>query len=278
VNIELLNQAATAVQTKWPDLAEVKGGVVLGSGWGPVADALEPFDSLPYSEIPGFGATGVEGHRGVLQLARIGSSTIMVFQGRRHWYEGAGWTPIAVPVFILKKLGASILMLTNAAGGIRPELKPGSLMAIEDHINLIGANPLTGPHSQVWGPQFPDQSSVYDPRLLDLLADAAQRHAIPLARGVYLASSGPSYETPAEIRAFQKLGADAVGMSTVPEAILANASGMRIAAISCITNYAAGVASTPLSHEEVTGTATKAMPTMQTLIRAFWEAVCREEK
>lgn len=270
MNIALLNQAAEAVRSRWPD-ASPAAGMILGSGWSDVVAAFDVRDTIGYEEIPGLGAPGVIGHSGRLAWIESNGRQGFLFQGRRHWYEGEGWTPVAIPVFILKTFGAPVILLTNAAGGIREGLHPGDLVILSDHINLMQGNPLTGPHDPTWGPRFPDQSRVYDASLRGVAARAGTRIGETLPEGVYLAASGPAYETPAEIAAYRTLGADLVGMSTVPEAILANAAGLRVAAISCVTNYAAGIGTTTLSHEEVTETTRKTMPRMKALLAAFWE-------
>ncbi len=248
----------------------VKAGLILGSGWNDVVEAFDLDADISYADIPGLGKTGVAGHAGRAAVGTLGSVKTLIFQGRRHYYEGAGWTPVAIPVFALQQFGARSLLLTNAAGGMRNNLHPGDLMVLEDHINMMGGNPLIGPHQPTLGVRFPDQSTVYALRLRDMLYKAAKEADIDLSSGVYLASSGPSYETPAEVRAFRTMGGDAVGMSTVPEAVLANAAGMDVAGLSCITNYAAGISRQALSHEEVTEATTEAMPRMRKLIEAFW--------
>jgi purine-nucleoside phosphorylase len=241
--------------------------LILGSGWGEVAEAFTPSAALPYAEIPGMGDTGVAGHEGRLLVATHGNRRLLIFQGRRHWYEGQGWTPVALPVFIAKQAGVKALLLTNAAGGINPVLSPGDLMLITDHINAIGSNPLMGPHDSRWGDRFPDQSRLYSPSICSAFQQAAKETGIALQQGIYLATSGPCYETPAEIRTFRSMGADAVGMSTVPEAMLAGAAGMRVGAISCITNAAAGVnTSATLHHKEVLDAGRQAMPAMTALL------------
>ncbi len=240
--------------------------MILGSGWSDIADAFEIRAELSYAEIPAMGAPGVVGHKGRLLLVESGTGQSLIFQGRRHWYEGLGWTPVALPVYIAKALGATKVFLTNAAGGINPQLAPGDLMLITDHINWMGHNPLVGAHNPVWGTRFPDQSTVYCSKLQQDLRDAAKAIGQPLHEGVYLATSGPSYETPAEIRMFRMMGADAVGMSTVPEALLANAAGMQVGALSCITNHAAGVTDAPLGHEEVLAATSDAMPIMKAIL------------
>jgi purine-nucleoside phosphorylase len=274
VDMRTLEKAADFIRKKWKDVEPVCG-LILGSGWGPVVDSFNSFKAMDYEEIPGLGKTGVAGHSGRLVWGEASGIETLIFQGRRHYYEGAGWTPIALPVFVLRSLGATKLLITNAAGGIRSDLKTGKLMIIDDHINWIGANPLMGPHRSFWGPRFPDQSEVYDAQLRRLLERAGKKAKLELAHGVYLAGSGPVYETPAEIRAYRAMGADAVGMSTVPEAMLAKASGLRVAGLSCITNSAAGISPDPLSHEEVTQATQEAMPGMKAVILEFWKEMQR---
>jgi purine-nucleoside phosphorylase len=275
INYEMLDRAVRVVRDLWPS-AQPLCGMILGSGWSDVADAFNVHKDAPYIRIPGLGKPGVAGHSGRLVWGESAGVETLIFQGRRHVYEGEGWTPVALPVYLLKALGAKVVLLTNAAGGVRADLKPGTLMIIDDHINMMGTNPLIGPHQPAWGPRFPDQSAVYDPKLRAMLETAGSAVGESLAHGVYLADSGPAYETPAEIRAFRALGADAVGMSTVPEAMLAHAAGMRVAGLSCITNLAAGVSKEPLSHEEVTQATSKAMPRMKSVILRFWKELHRE--
>lgn len=270
-----LDTALAFVRGTWPS-ARPEMGLILGSGWSEVVDAFHVAATIPYEDIPGLGRTGVAGHAGRLLLAESSGIETLIFQGRRHFYEGVGWTPIALPVFLLKSLGAKGVLITNAAGGVRADLVTGKLMIIEDHINFLGANPLVGPHDEFWGPRFPDQSEVYDVTLRRLLKLAGRDAGEELANGVYLADSGPTYESPAEIRAFRAMGADAVGMSTVPEAMLAKAAGLRVAGLSCITNSAAGISATPLSHEEVTEATRQAMARMKAIVLNFWKEVARE--
>ncbi|HAS84200.1 MAG TPA: purine-nucleoside phosphorylase [Verrucomicrobia bacterium] len=244
----------------------VDAAVILGSGWSDTADAFEPVAELTYADIPGFGATGVVGHKGRLLLARASQRHVLIFQGRRHGYEGGGWEPIALPVYIAVRAAARAVFLTNAAGGINPDFQPGDLMLVTDHINMTGSNPLVGPHHPIWGERFPDQSHLYSPALAAQLRQSALHCSQPLREGVYLATSGPCYETPAEIRMFRHLGADAVGMSTVPEAILAGAAGLQVAAVSCITNPAAGVVAGKLEHTAVLAATRQSMPAMTALL------------
>jgi xanthosine phosphorylase len=235
------------------NLGSPRVGVVLGSGLGAVADAVEDPVVVGYEELPGFPRPTVSGHAGRAVLGVIGGVPVAVFQGRAHLYETrppgdpeALW----VPVRSLRAAGAEILILTNAAGSLRPAVGPGSLMAITDHINMTGFNLLMGPNDEAIGPRFPSLRDAYDPALLDGLRRSAQELGIALAEGVYLAVTGPSFETPAEIRAYRTMGADAVGMSTVQETILARHCGLRVAAVSVITNLAEGMSDEPLSHEQ----------------------------
>jgi len=225
-------------------------GVVLGSGLGAVADAVEDAVVVGYEDLPGFPRPTVSGHAGRAVLGSIGGVPVAVLQGRAHLYEGGDTDAIRAPVRALRSAGASILILTNAAGSLRPAVGPGSLMAITDHINLTGVNLLTGPNDPSLGPRFPSLRDAYDPALVDVLRTSARAIGVSLAEGVYLAVSGPSFETPAEIRAFRTIGADAVGMSTVQETIIARHCGLRVAAVSVITNLAEGMTDEALSHEQ----------------------------
>jgi purine-nucleoside phosphorylase len=244
-------------------------GIVLGSGLGAVADAVGDANVIGYEELPGFPRPTVVGHAGRAVVGDLGGVPVAVLQGRRHLYEGPPVEPIATPVRTLRAAGADTLILTNAAGSLRPELGPGSLMAITDHINLTGSNPLTGPNDDALGPRFPSLRDAYDPDLRATLHATADDLGTPLADGVYLAVSGPSFETPAEIRAFRTLGADAVGMSTVHETIVARHAGLRVAAISTITNLAEGMSAEPLSHEQTLRDAQRAAGALSDLLTAF---------
>jgi purine-nucleoside phosphorylase len=229
-------------------------GMVLGSGLGAFAETLEEACLVPFAEIPHFVASTVAGHRGILVLGRCSGVPLAVLQGRVHFYEGHSLQDVVFPVRVLGGLGVRTLVLTNAAGAVNPDSAPGGLMIVEDHINLIG-NPLVGANADELGPRFPDMGEAYDHRLRDLAEAACAAVGVRARRGVYLAMSGPSYETPAEIRMARTLGADAVGMSTAPEVVAARHMGMRVLALSCITNLAAGVSATPLDHHEVLATA-----------------------
>lgn len=224
--------------------------VILGSGLSHVFP-LEGEKTLPFAEIPGFPIPTVPGHSGEVAVGHLGGKEVLVQRGRIHYYEGYDLGEVVLPVRAYARMGVRVLIITNAAGGIAPGLAPGDLVLISDHINLLGANPLRGPNLDFLGPRFPDMTAAYDPDLRKLARETAQELGIALKEGVYLATMGPSYETPAEIRAFRALGADLVGMSTVPEVIAARHAGMRVLGISCVTNLAAGVTEKPLSHEEV---------------------------
>jgi purine-nucleoside phosphorylase len=230
-------------------LGSPRVGVVLGSGLGAVADAVENAVVVGYEDLPGFPRPTVVGHAGRAVLGSIAGVPVAVLQGRAHLYEGGDLDALRTPVRALRAAGAEILVLTNAAGSLRPSVGPGSLMAITDHINMTGVNLLMGPNDDAIGPRFPSLRDAYDPVLLDLLRESARTVGVDLAEGVYLAVTGPSFETPAEIRAYAALGADAVGMSTVQETILARHCGLRVAAVSVITNLAEGMTDEPLSHE-----------------------------
>jgi purine-nucleoside phosphorylase len=232
------------------NLGSPRVGVVLGSGLGAVADAVEDPVVVGYEDLPGFPRPSVAGHAGRAVLGHIGGVPVAVLQGRAHLYEGGDPEALRVPVRALQAAGASILVLTNAAGSLRPAVGPGSLMAITDHINMTGVNLLMGPNDDSIGPRFPPLRDAYDPELLSTLRESAQDLGIALAEGVYLAVTGPSFETPAEIRAYRTMGADAVGMSTVQETILARHCGLRVAAVSVITNLAEGMSDEALSHEQ----------------------------
>ena len=234
-------------------LGSPRVGVVLGSGLGAVADAVEDPVVVSYEELPGFPRPSVSGHAGRAVLGSIGGVPVAVLQGRAHLYEAhppGSLDTLRAPIRALRAAGASFLVLTNAAGSLRPEVGPGSLMAITDHINMTGVNLLAGPNDDAIGPRFPSLRDAYDPALLGLLRDSARGLGVALPEGVYLAVGGPSFETPAEIRAFRVMGADAVGMSTVQETILARHCGLRVAAVSVITNLAEGMTDEPLSHEQ----------------------------
>ena len=240
-------------------------GVILGSGLGELAD--EHCDiKIPYKEIPKFPVPTVEGHSGNLVFADINGKKVVMMQGRFHYYEGHSLAEITYPVKVMKRLGVEKLILTNASGGINPYFKPSTLMIIKDHINFIGSNPLIGPNDNTLGERFPDMSEVYSMKLRDLAYFSARKLRIPVNEGTYVALTGPSYETPAEVCMLRRFGADAVGMSTVPEAIVGKWLGLEILGISCICNSAAGVGNVGLSHKEVLKAAEAAKDNFKKLI------------
>jgi purine-nucleoside phosphorylase len=243
-----LDEAAATVLSRSPLRPAI--GVVLGSGLGAFADSLEEAVALPFQEVPHFPAPTVAGHDGALVLGRSRGTPVAVMRGRVHHYEGYSLDDVVFPVRVLGRLGVRTLVLTNAAGAVNPAFAPGDLMVVEDHVNLLG-NPLVGPNEEALGPRFPDLNGAYDEGLRAAATAACRAAGVRCHLGVYLALSGPSYETPAEIRMARALGADAVGMSTVPEVIAARHMGMRVAGLSCLTNMAAGVAGGRPDHREV---------------------------
>ena len=247
-----------------PDL-----GILLGSGWGASLEMDEVLVRIKYADIPGLGAASVKGHSGEFVLYRRDGKTIAAWCGRRHYYEGTGWEPVVLPVEMLRRMGCQRLLLTNASGGINPVLRPGDFVIIRDHINLVGDNPLVGPHVEEWGERFPDMSEVYAKRLAELLHASANRLGLRAMDGVYAYTSGPCYETPAEIQAYKAQGADVVGMSTVPEAVFAHACGMKVAGLSLVSNLAAGISRRALGHEEVIAAGEAAKPRMAAFISDF---------
>lgn len=243
--------------------------VVLGSGLGAFADALQGARALPFAELPGFPPATVQGHKGLLVYGRLDGTPVLALQGRLHGYEGHDAATVAFPARVLGVLGARALVLTNAAGGTNPLFAPGDLMRITDHINLTGKNPLTGPNEDRLGPRFPDLSRAWDARLAEALEAAARATSQVLRSGIYLQMNGPSYESPAEVRMARAMGADAVGMSTVPEVIAAAHMGLPVCGISCITNLAAGISPQALTHEEVMEVARAVEGKFLALLRAF---------
>lgn len=247
-------------------------GIILGSGLGELADEYCDI-AIPYSEIPDFIKSTVKGHKGRLVFAKINGKRVVMMQGRNHYCEGHSMQEITYPVKVMKKLGVKTLILTNAAGAVNESFKPSDLMLITDHINNMGANPLFGANDETLGERFPDMSEIYKKKLIELAEGCADKLGIKLQKGVYFANSGPSYETPAEIRMARILGADAVGMSTVPEAIVANYCKLDVLGISCISNAASGVGSAALSHEEVIDVTNQSKAKFKNLIKAIVQAL-----
>ncbi|MBI4481843.1 MAG: purine-nucleoside phosphorylase [Acidobacteria bacterium] len=263
--LEKLRAAAEFIRSHSPVSPRV--GLVLGSGLGGLADEFSGAVRIPYRHIPHFPVSSVVGHPGNLVLGWAEGVAVAAMQGRVHPYEGYSFAEVVFPVRVLRLLGASILVVTNAAGGINESFRPGQLMLIRDHLNLMGDNPLRGQNLEELGPRFPDMTYPYDPALQELARQAADELGLEMVSGVYAGLSGPSYETPAEIRMLRKLGADAVGMSTVPETIGAHHMGMKVLGISCITNMAAGILARKLDHAEVMAIAERVQVQFVSLLR-----------
>ncbi len=247
--------AAEAIKSRISCQPEV--AIILGSGLGEVAEHLGQQEVMPYADIPGFPVSSVEGHAARLVFGSIGRKKVVSMQGRFHYYEGLSMKEVTFPIYVLKQLGVKNIIITNACGGINTSFAPGDFMLITDHINMSGTNPLIGPNDERFGRRFPDMTEVYDSALLRFARSTAKELDIPVREGVYAYFTGPCFETAAEIRAFRTLGADAIGMSTAPEATVAKYLGMRVLGISCITNMATGIAKTEHSHEEVLAAAEK---------------------
>jgi purine-nucleoside phosphorylase len=253
--------------------------LVLGSGLGNFAEKTDVIHEIPYGEIPGFPTSSVQGHAGKLVLASLkgGGNPFWIMQGRVHYYEGYSMEEVVFPVKVLIKLGIKKIVVTNAAGGVNRNFDAGDLMIIRDHINMMGTNPLIGPNMDSFGTRFPDMTNVYSRKLALLLQRAALDLSIHLKEGVYTAMTGPSFETPAEVRMIEKIGGDAVGMSTVPEVIVARHAGLEISGISFISNKAAGISSQPLTHEEVNENAVKVEDTFSRLMEKFLSIVLEDK-
>ncbi len=263
--IEKLATAAKYIQSIKATTPEV--GIILGSGLGVFVDQVENPTIIKYEDIPFFGETTVEGHQGRLILGTIEGVEVAILQGRYHCYEGLSMDDVVFPVRVLSTLGADKLLLTNAAGGINKDYKAGELVIIEDHINMMGRNPLIGQNINELGPRFPDMTYAYNADLIKLIEKASQDYGQKLKRGIYAGVLGPTYETPAEIGMLRAIGADMVGMSTVPECIAANHIGMKVCGISCVTNMAAGIEDVELKHEDVKEQALKVMEQFSAVIK-----------
>lgn len=254
-NMKEFEKAVDFIKSKTDLVPEI--ALILGSGLGPLADEIQKGVKIPYADIPGFSPSKVEGHAGCLVIGTLNNRKVVAMQGRFHFYEGYSMKAITLPVRVMKLLGANILLVTNAAGGVNTNFTPGDLMIICDHINGMGTNPLIGENISTLGPRFPDMTYAYNKDYIYLVEKIAEDLKIKIQKGVYYSGTGPCYETPAEIKMAQILGADAMGMSTVPEVIVANHMGMNVLGISCITNMAAGILPQLLNHEEVIKTANK---------------------
>ncbi|MGZ4030837.1 MAG: purine-nucleoside phosphorylase [Tumebacillaceae bacterium] len=263
--LQKIDEAKRFIQTKLTSTPRI--GLVLGSGLGVLGDEVENAVKVPFGEIPNFPVSTVSGHAGQLVIGQLAGQEVIVMQGRFHFYEGWSLEEVTFPIRVMKALGVETVFVTNAAGGIDTSWSAGDLMLIEDHINLTGRNPLVGPNEADLGPRFPDMSNGYNRELRGMAKGVAERLGISLREGVYVGVSGPSYETPAEIRMFRILGGHAVGMSTVPEVIVANHCGLKVIGITCISNMAAGILDQPLSHEEVMETTEMAKANFINLVK-----------
>lgn len=258
-------ESAEFIKSRIPRAPTV--GIVLGSGLGSLVDVMEDKTVLPYRELPGFPQSHLEGHAGNFVFGRIGAVTVAAMQGRFHYYEGFDMKELTCPIYVMKLLGVESLIVTNAAGGINPGYAPGDLMILSDYINLMGRNSLIGPNDERFGPRFPDMSEAYSRALISRAEKAAEKLGLECRKGVYLALPGPCFETAAEIRAFAVMGADAVGMSTVPETIAANYLGMKVFGLSCITNMATGISAKKHSHQDVLRIANESSEKLCSLVK-----------
>jgi purine-nucleoside phosphorylase len=250
-----IQNAVTFINDKLKQQPKI--GLILGSGLGVLADDIENPVKIPYNEIPGFPVSTVEGHAGQLVCGQLSGVEVIVMQGRFHYYEGYSMDKVTFPVRVMKELGIEKLIVTNAAGGVNESFEPGDLVIITDHINNMGTNPLIGPNDSRFGVRFPDMSEAYSKNLRRIAKEVADKNKLTIKEGVYVGNPGPVYETPAEVRMIRTMGGDAVGMSTVPEVIVARHSGLEVLGISCISNMAAGILDQPLSHDEVIETTEK---------------------
>jgi purine-nucleoside phosphorylase len=262
---ERAEHAARIIRSRTTETPRV--AIVLGSGLGGFADDFEEPVQVPYKEIPGFARSTAEGHAGRLVIGKIDQVPLVAMQGRVHFYEGYSLEQVTFPIRAFKLLGIKTLILTNAAGGVNVQLTQGALMVLSDHLNLMGDNPLRGPNDPRFGPRFPDMTFAYSPELQEIAVEEAKALGVEIRRGIYAALAGPSYETPAEIHLLRALGADAVGMSTVPEVIVARQMNIEVLGISCITNMAAGISDEPISHEDVMATGDRVRETFTQLLR-----------
>ncbi|MCA1030606.1 purine-nucleoside phosphorylase [Bacillus timonensis] len=249
MDIKSINKSAEFLKGKFNQTPEI--GLILGSGLGVLAEEIENPVKIPYNEIPEFPVSTVEGHAGQLVFGTLKGKSVVAMQGRFHFYEGYSLEKVTFPIRVMKEIGVKSLIVTNAAGGVNESFEPGDLMIITDHINNTGQNPLIGPNDERFGVRFPDMSEAYCSKLRNIAKSVAEKLQVPIKEGVYVGNTGPSYETPAEVRMLRILGGDAVGMSTVPEVIIARHAGLKVLGISCISNMAAGILDQPLTHDEV---------------------------
>lgn len=265
ITMKEIQEAAKFIKEKITTPPKI--GLILGSGLGVLAEEIENAVKIPYEAIPQFPVSTVEGHAGQLVIGTLEGKEVVAMQGRFHYYEGYSLHKVTFPVRVMKEIGVNTLIVTNAAGGVNENYSPGNLMIIRDHINNTGTNPLIGPNDEELGVRFPDMSQAYSPQLRQLAKEVANRLNIKVHEGIYVGNTGPTYETPAEIRMFRYLGGDAVGMSTVPEVIVARHAELEVLGISCISNMAAGILDTPLSHEEVIETTEKVKEQFSRLVK-----------
>lgn len=269
--LDKLTETVSYIRSK--SSVKPKIGIILGSGLGSFVQHIDIQAKLPFNEIPNFVPTSVEGHQGNLFLGNLGKHPVVVLQGRLHYYEGHSMDTVVYPTRAMAMLGIETLILTNSAGGFGDTMQSGDFMIIEDHINLMGTNPLMGPNLKQLGPRFPDMTEAYDRKLIELMETTFKEMKLKYHKGIYCGVTGPTYETPAEVRYLKLIGGKAVGMSTVPETIAANHLGLRVAALSCITNLAAGMSRNKLSHEEVTENAKKVEIAFVNFLKNFLEKI-----
>jgi purine-nucleoside phosphorylase len=262
---ESAEHAARVIRSRTTDTIRI--ALVLGSGLGGFADDFDDSVAIPYEDIPGFPRSTAEGHAGRLVIGKVDQVPVVAMQGRVHFYEGYSLEQVTFPIRVFQLLGIKTLILTNAAGGVNVQLSQGALMVLSDHLNLMGDNPLRGPNDTRFGPRFPDMTTAYSPELQEIVIEEARALGVEIRRGVYAALAGPSYETPSEIHMLRNLGADAVGMSTVPEVIVARQMDIEVLGISCITNLAAGITDAPINHEDVMATGDRVREMFTRLMR-----------
>lgn len=267
MDFDTIQRAAHFLSEKYHHKPQI--GLILGSGLGVLGEEIEQSIKIPYAEIPEFPTSTVEGHAGQLVFGQLNGVHVVAMQGRFHYYEGYSFDKVTFPVRVMKELGVKQLIVTNAAGGVNENFAPGDLMLITDHINNMGSNPLIGPNDSRLGVRFPDMSEAYSKALIEKAKKIANSLELNIQEGVYVGNTGPTYETPAEVRMLRQLGGDAVGMSTVPEVIVARHAGLDVLGISCISNMAAGILNQPLNHEEVIETTEKVKVDFLRLVKAI---------
>ncbi|OEF97234.1 purine-nucleoside phosphorylase [Vulcanibacillus modesticaldus] len=269
--MQKINEAKDYILSKITEIPEI--GLILGSGLGEMAELIENPVIIEYKDIPNFPVSTVEGHKGQLVIGTLEGKKVMAMQGRFHYYEGYSMSEVTFPVYVMKAIGIKMLLVTNACGGMNKAFSAGDLMIITDHINFMGTNPLIGPNLPEFGPRFPDMSQAYDQEFISLAEKVANDQGLKIQKGVYAAISGPNYQTPSELKMLAKIGGDTVGMSTVPEVIIARHAGMRVLGISLITDMAIGEELEPLTHEQVVAVAEQSKPKFIKLVRGVLKEV-----